>query len=179
MWDENEGGIAIYQNGQSIGSIGAHGELQGGAVTGNATSIFAALQFNTAYGSDCVGRYNRTGHARDLIVPVSATTTERKADVITGLATSGTLLYASNLPGNRVRVFTTSGIWRQDIGVASPGALAGDSSGNIWVAQKSAGTILEFGPAGVALNTINMSASGLSQRVRYYGCGEKGRSTSS
>jgi hypothetical protein len=27
MWDENEGGIAIYQNGQSIGSIGAHGRV--------------------------------------------------------------------------------------------------------------------------------------------------------
>jgi SMP-30/Gluconolactonase/LRE-like region len=133
--------------------------LQGGAISGNATSIFAALQFNTAYGSGCVGRYNRTTHARDLIIPVSATTTERKADVITGLATSGTLLYASDLPGNRVRVFTTSGIWQQDISIASPAALAIDSSGNIWVAQKSAGTILEFNPSGVALNTINISAS--------------------
>src|SRR5258707_10249043 len=57
MWDENEGGIAIYQTGQSIGSIGAHGEMQGGAITGNAADVFAALQFNTAYGSGCVGRY--------------------------------------------------------------------------------------------------------------------------
>ncbi|MFM0412750.1 SMP-30/gluconolaconase/LRE-like region family protein, partial [Paraburkholderia dipogonis] len=29
MWDENEGGIAIYQNARNIGSIGAHGEFQG------------------------------------------------------------------------------------------------------------------------------------------------------
>src|SRR6201993_4469858 len=36
MWDENEGGIAIYQNGQSIGSVGGHSEFQGGAITGNA-----------------------------------------------------------------------------------------------------------------------------------------------
>src|ERR1700754_2863583 len=43
MWDEFEGGVAIYQNGKSLGSIGAHGEFQGGAITGNATSIFAAL----------------------------------------------------------------------------------------------------------------------------------------
>src|SRR5471032_3012756 len=47
MWDENEGGVAIYQNGQSMGSIGGHGDFQGSAITGNATTIFAALQFNS------------------------------------------------------------------------------------------------------------------------------------
>ncbi len=159
MWDENEGGIAIYQNGQSTGSMGAHGELQGGTISGNATSIFAALQFNTAYGSGSVGRYNRTTHTRDLIISVSATKTERRADVITGIATFGTLLYASDLPGNRVRVFTTDGVWQQDINVSSPSALAVDGSGNIWVAQKSAGTILEFSPSGAALNTIPIGTS--------------------
>src|SRR5258708_31354511 len=55
MWDENAGGVAIYQNGQSLGSIGGHGEFQGSAITGNATSIFAALHFNTTYGSGTVG----------------------------------------------------------------------------------------------------------------------------
>ena len=51
FWDENEGGIAIYQNGQSIGSIGIHNEVQGGAITGNTTSIFAALQIGAPGGS--------------------------------------------------------------------------------------------------------------------------------
>src|SRR5258705_5963750 len=68
MWDENEGGVAIYANGQSIGSIGGHGEFQGGAITGNATSIFAALQYNAAYGSGTVGRYGRTSQTRDLLI---------------------------------------------------------------------------------------------------------------
>jgi hypothetical protein len=143
-WDENEGGVAIYQNGQSIGSIGAHGEFQGGAITGNATSIFSALQFSTTYGSGKVGRYGRTSHTRDLLIAVSATTTERAADVVTGLATAGSLLYASDYPGNRVRVFTTDGVWQSDINVTGPGALAVDGQGNIWVAQKSAGTVLEL-----------------------------------
>jgi hypothetical protein len=159
MWDENAGSIAIYQNGQSIGSIGAHADSQGGAITGNSTSIFTGLQFTTTFGSGKVGRYNRSTKTRDLIIAVSATTTERLADVITGLATSGSLLYASDLPGNRVRIFTTDGIWQKDISVSSPGALAVDSVGNIWVAQKSTGTILEFNPSGVVLNTINISAS--------------------
>ena len=29
LWDENEGGVAIYQNGKSIGSIGINSEFQG------------------------------------------------------------------------------------------------------------------------------------------------------
>ena len=78
MWDENEGGVAIYRNGQSAGSIGGHGEFQGGAITGNATSIFAALQFNAAFGSGAVGRYDRTSQTRNLLIPVSATTTEQR-----------------------------------------------------------------------------------------------------
>ncbi len=159
MWDENEGGIAIYQNGQSIGSIGAHADPQGGAITGNATSIFAALQFTTTFGSGAVGRYDRTSQTRNLLIAVSATTTEQHADVITGLATSGSLLYASDFPGNRVRVYTTDGNWRQDIAVSGPGALAVDAAGNIWVAQKNAGAIVEFNPAGAPVNTIQMSAT--------------------
>src|SRR5258706_4805370 len=159
MWDENEGGVALYQNGQGLGSLGAHGEFQGGAITGNATSIFAALQFNSTYGSGKVGRYDRTSRTRDLLIAVSATTTEQREDVITGLATSGSLLYASDFPGNRVRVFTTAGVWQRDINVSGPGALAVDGAGNTWVAQKSAGTIVEFNPAGAPLNTIQMSAA--------------------
>jgi hypothetical protein len=158
MWDENEGGIAIYQNGQNIGSIGANGEFQGGAITGNSTSLFAALQFNATYGSGKIGRYNRTSRTRDLLITVSDTTTEHLADVVTGLATSGSLLYASDFPGNRVRVFTTSGVWLRDISVSGPGALAVDAGGNIWVAQQSLGAVIQFGPTGERRNTIQLPA---------------------
>lgn len=158
MWDEDEGGIAIYQNRQNIGSIGAHSEFQGGAITGNSTSLFAALQFNATYGSGKVGRYNRASRTRDLLITVSATTTERLADVVTGLATSGSLLYASDFPGNRVRVFTTSGVWLRDISVAGPGALSVDAGGNIWVAQQSMGAVIQFSPTGERRNTIQLPA---------------------
>ncbi|QGZ57866.1 SMP-30/gluconolactonase/LRE family protein [Paraburkholderia acidiphila] len=159
MWDENEGGVAIYQNGQSLGSIGGHGDFQGGAITGNATSLFVAMQYNTTYGSGNVGRYNRASGARDLLIAVSADTTEKLADVITGLATSGSLLYASDFPGNRVRVYTTDGVWQRDISVTGPGALTLDASGNLWVAQKSAGAVLEFSAAGQLLNTIQLAST--------------------
>lgn len=159
MWDENEGGVAIYQNGKSIGSIGINSEFQGGAITGNATSIFAALQYSTKYGSGAVGRYNRATQQRDLLIPVSTWNAVKRADVITGLATAGSLLYASDFLGNRVRVYTTDGVWQQDINVSGPGALALDSAGNLWVAQQSAATVVEFSPGGALLNTIQMPAA--------------------
>ncbi len=158
LWDEDAGGLAIYRNGQTIGSMGLHNEFQGSAITGNATSIFVALQAAPPFGSGAVGRYDRTAQTRNLVIPVSATTTEKRADVVTGLATSGSLLYASDFPGNRVRVFTTDGVWQRDINVAGPGALAVDGAGNLWVAQQSAGTILEFNSAGAPVNAIQMSA---------------------
>ena len=57
-----------------------------------------------------------------------------------------------------MRVFTTDGVWQRDISVSAPGALAVDGAGNVWVAQKSAGAIAGFSPAGALLNTIRMPA---------------------
>jgi hypothetical protein len=156
MWDEYEGGVAIYQAGKSLGSIGAHGEFQGGAIAGNATSIFVALQPGGTYGSGAVGRYNRSTRTRDLLIQVSAFNNLPRVDVITGLATAGSLLYASDFYGNRVRIFTTDGVWTRDINVSGPGALALDGAGNVWVAQKSEGSIVGFSPTGALLNTIRM-----------------------
>ncbi len=156
MWDESEGGVAIYRNGKSLGSIGAHNEFQGGAITGNATSIFAALQPGKSYGSGAVGRYDRATKARDRVIQVSASSDLPRVDVVTGLATAGSLLYASDFYGDRVRIFTTDGAWQRDINVLRPGAIAIDGARNIWVAQKSAGTVVEFSPAGALLNTIRM-----------------------
>ena len=161
MWDEYEGGVAIYQAGKSLGSMGAHGEFQGSAITGNATSIFVALQPGGTYGSGAVGRYNRTTKARDLLIQISASNNQPRVDVVTGLATAGSLLYASDFYGNRVRIFTTGGVWQRDINITGPGALALDGAGNVWVAQKSEGSIVGFSPTGALLNTIRMPSGSL------------------
>ncbi|WP_321963416.1 SMP-30/gluconolactonase/LRE family protein [Paraburkholderia sp. J7] len=158
-WDENAGGVALYQNGAARGTVGAHDEFQGSAITGNATSIFVALGYSRAFGSGSVGRYNRNANARDLRIAVSTWTGIQNADVITGLATAGTLLYASDYYGNRVRVYTTDGVWQRDIGVQQPGALAIDGAGNVWVARENAGVLAQFSPSGALLNTIQMAAS--------------------
>ncbi|CAG9251354.1 SMP-30/gluconolaconase/LRE-like region family protein [Paraburkholderia unamae] len=166
-WDENAGGVAIYQNGAALGTIGAHDEFQGGAITGNATSIFVALGYSRTYGSGSVGRYNRGTNTRDLRIGVSTWTGIPYADVITGLATAGSLLYASDFYGNRVRVYTTDGVWQRDIGVKQPGALATDGAGNLWVACESAGVIAQFSPTGAALNTIQMAAGARPSALDY------------
>ncbi|WP_260705928.1 SMP-30/gluconolactonase/LRE family protein [Edaphobacter flagellatus] len=159
-WDESQGSINIYRNGQKSGTIAAHGETQGGAISGDATDIFAALQFNTSLGgSGYIGRYNRNTGMRDLTWSASLDTTERRADVITGIADTGTLVYVSDHPDNLVRCYTTAGVWQSDWSLTDPGAIAVDGSGNIWVAQKNEGTIQEFSPSGNTLTTINMGSS--------------------
>lgn len=158
LWDEDEGGVAVYQNDRSLGSIGLHNEFQGGAITGNATSIFAALSSGTQYGSGTVGRYSRGTGKRDLTIDVSVWNAVSRADVITGLAATDSLLYASDFFGNRVRVFTANGVWQRDIVIANPGALALDGAGNVWVAQKNAGAVTAFSPAGAQLRSIQMPA---------------------
>jgi fibronectin type 3 domain-containing protein len=154
LWDENAGGIGIYQNGQNLGSIGAHGEIQGCSITGNSTWIFAEEQ---GVNGGKVGRYNRATKVREIMFVVSIT----NKDSVCGLAISPAngLLYASDTSGNRIRVFDTNGVWQQDWTITNPGALAVDSAGNVWVAQKSAGTIQEFNATGGALRTITMASA--------------------
>ncbi|MBW8748179.1 MAG: SMP-30/gluconolactonase/LRE family protein, partial [Acidobacteria bacterium] len=160
MWDESQGSINIYQNAQKTGTIGAHGETMGGAISGDSTNLFAALQYNTGLGgSGYIGRYNRSTHTRDLTWSASTDKTEKRADVITGIADTGTLVYVSDHPDNLVRCYTTAGVWQSDWSLTDPGAIAVDGSGNVWVAQMNEGTIQEFGPSGNVLNTISMGSS--------------------
>ena len=131
--------------------------VPGSAITGNATSLFVALQPGKTYGSGAVGRkprdeVSRPCHPGQRGDQPAAHRRRHRA------ATAGSLLYASDFYGNRVRVFTTDGVWQRDISVSAPGALAVDGAGNVWVAQKSAGAIAGFSPAGALLNTIRMPA---------------------
>jgi regulation of enolase protein 1 (concanavalin A-like superfamily) len=168
MWDESQGSINVYQNGQKTNTIGAHGEAMGGAISGDSTYLFDALQFNTTLGgSGYVGRYNRSTGTRDLTWSASSDKTERRADVITGIADTGTLVYVSDHPDNLVRCYTTSGVWQSDWSLTDPGAIAVDGSGNIWVAQMNEGTIQEFSPLGNTLNTITMGSSARPSALYY------------
>ena len=137
-WDESQGGINLYQNRQKLGTMGGQWGNHGRGDDGDATDLFAALQFNTSLGgSGYIGRYNRSTGTRDLTWSASTDTTERLADVITGIADAGTLVYVSDHPDNLVRCYTTAGVWQSDWSLTDPGAITLDGSGNIWVARRT------------------------------------------
>lgn len=152
-WDENGRNIGIYQNGHTIGKAGGTNQTQGCAITGDATSIFAALE---SPNSGAVGRYNRTSLAQDLKFTVSTGT----GDAITGLADYNGELYISDFPGNRVQVYTTGGTFERGWTITGPGAIAVENGGaNVWVAQMSSGKICRYSSTGTAGTVIQMAST--------------------
>lgn len=155
MWDENGRNIGIYQNGLVIGSMGGTNQSQGSAIGGDGTWVFTAQQ---SPNGGKVGRYNRSTKMRDLLFAVSATTTG--GDVLTGIAVANSLVYVSDFPGNRVRVFTTAGVFQREWAVTEPGAIAIENGGaNLWVARKSTGQIRRYSSTGAAGAVIAMAAT--------------------
>ena len=155
MWDENGRNIGIYQNGAVIGAMGGTKDSQGSAIGGDGTYIFTAQQ--SPHGGK-IGRYNRATRTRDLLLPVSAS--NKGGDIITGIAAGHGLVYASDFPGNRVRVFTTAGIFQREWAVTEPGAIALENDGaSLWVACKRTGEIRRYSATGAAGAVIRMPAT--------------------
>ena len=155
MWDEKSRNIGVYQNGAVIGAMGGTNASQGSAIAGDATYLFTAQQ--SPHGGK-IGRFNRATGKRDLLIVVSAA--NKGGDVITGLAVGNGLVYASDLPGNRVRVFTTAGVFQREWSVPAPGALALENGGAfLWVANQATGEIRRFSSAGVASTVIRLPAA--------------------
>lgn len=163
MWDENGSGIEQYTNGHVTQGIGAHGEAQGDTLTANATDIWAPRQFGRpcptcSFTSGLVFDYDRTSGNAKSYLQVSCDTTERKADVITGIATWGHVWAASdnNAVCQRVRLYDTSNTWLRDIPVTDPGAIAFDHNGNLLVAQEAQGAVLQISQTGTILQTLTL-----------------------
>ncbi|WP_431216223.1 hypothetical protein ACQ86N_17260 [Puia sp. P3] len=126
----------------------------GSAIAGDSTWVFTA-QETPAYN---IGRYNRATKSRDLVFQGSSTTTAT-GDVIRGLGVFNGRVYAGDYAGNRIAVFTPAGILVRQWAVTSPGALAVDSNGFIWVAQMSSSTLLQFDTLGTAGTVIHMDTA--------------------
>jgi hypothetical protein len=162
MWDEDAGSMMVYKAGKRVSTLGAHGESQGSAVTCNTTYCWAPRQFSShpdprcPQNNGCIFRYVLATGVNDLQFAVSADTTERRADIITGAANWGQFVAFSDLPGNRIRLYKTDDTWVRDIPVTNPGALAFDRLGNILVAQEGTGTVLQISQTGTILHTLQL-----------------------
>ncbi|MBC9914892.1 T9SS type A sorting domain-containing protein [Chitinophaga varians] len=151
-WDEKGRNIGIYQNGNTLGSMGGNKESQGCAIGGDATYIFTAQETPN---NGKVGRYNRTTKVRDLLFTVNTGAN----DAVPGIAVSYGRVYTSDLVNNMIKVFTTGGVAIRQWSVATPGALAIDSSGHLWVAQLNSGTVASFDTTGVAGPVITLGTT--------------------
>ncbi|NPT59126.1 SMP-30/gluconolaconase/LRE-like region family protein [Paraburkholderia sp. 5N] len=166
MWDENGSGIEQYTSGHVTQGIGAHGEAQGDTLTANGTDIWSPRQFGRpcptcSFTSGLVFDYDRTSGNAKSYLQVSCDTTERKSDVIKGIATWGNVWAASdnNSVCQRVRLYSTANAWIRDIPATDPGAIAFDRNGNLLVAQEAEGAVLQISQAGTTiLHTLTLPA---------------------
>jgi hypothetical protein len=151
-WDEKARNIGIYQNGATLGSMGGNKESQGSAIGGDATYIFTAQETPN---SGKVGRYNRTTKFRDLLFVGSTGT----GDAIKGIVVSAGRVFVSDSSGSRIAVFTTGGVLIRQWPVTTPGPIAIDSSGTVWVSQVNTGIIRSFDSTGVAGVTFSIGSN--------------------
>lgn len=162
-WDENNGYIQQYQNGVTVGSVGAHGGGSGSALGGNASYYWTACQFNAhapvGQQNGCVFRTLRTSpYTVDTIYNVSSNNTERYADLIGGINVWGQFWAASSIVDKQIKVFNTSDTllytWPT---TGTPGAITFDRNGNIWVAQGN--QVVNYARAtGTVLATITLNS---------------------
>ncbi|MBW4645965.1 MAG: hypothetical protein KME23_23740 [Goleter apudmare HA4340-LM2] len=173
VWDEASREAGIYRNGQPIGMLeDLHGWNRGGgqAVTANNKYIYIAMSQGAVGKEDqnfppdgtrwyCIRRYHMSGKTArfpggkgwDKSMLITSTKGE-----ITGLATAGNELYASDFAANRLRVFNTETMKEiRSFTVANPGAITIDKRGNLWVIQTKNGgnpaKIVSYSPAGKQL----------------------------
>ncbi|PTR01510.1 hypothetical protein C8P68_101744 [Mucilaginibacter yixingensis] len=151
-WDEKSRNIGVYQNGNTIGSMGGTKDSQGTAITGDTTYIYTAQQApNAGY----IGRYNRASKTRDLLFKASNGT----GDAIKGLVINGSELFVSDFYGNRIGVYNSAGTLLREWTVTEPGAITIDAQQNLWVAQMSTGQVKQYSLTGVAGPVIQLATT--------------------
>lgn len=162
-WDENNDGIQCYQNGQTTITVGTHGGNGGSTIAGNATYFWTSCQFDShrpvGEQNGCMEKTLRTSpYTVDYIYGVSSDNTERYKDLIY-IAQWGQFVGASSIMDNVVKIYNTSDTllytWPT---TSTPGVLAFNRDGNIWVAQGNQ-VVLYARATGTVLQTITLGTS--------------------
>jgi len=156
-WDEGDREVGIYKNGDVIGKADdTHGWGRGGgvAVTADKKYLYVAMQQSQSGspGEDyppsgtnwhCVRRYNLSGKpapfsgGRGWDKSMLIVSTKKQ---VTGLATKEGELYVSDPANNQVHVYNTDTMQElRSFSVASPGQIAVDRQGKLWIIQSKNG----------------------------------------
>jgi hypothetical protein len=158
VWDEAGREAGIYKDGDVIGKMSdTHGwnRVGGKAVTANNQYVYIALRQGFVNRSDqdyppqgtnwyCVRRYDLSGKPAPF--PGGRGWDQSMLIVsnqsgVTGLATRGNELYVSDFAANRLRVYDTETMKElRSFNVASPGGIAVDKQGNLWIINSKNGS---------------------------------------
>ena len=76
------------------------------------------------------------------------------------ITVSGTTVYVADQLNSRVEEFTTAGVYAASVSVSTPGGLAVDGSGNLWVTSPGNNTVTEFSAAGAQLQQFGSTQAG-------------------
>ncbi len=154
-WDEAGREVGIYRNGDVIGKaedLHGWGRSGGVAITANKKYIYVAMEQSgidqkkdgfPPKGTNwyCVRRYDLTGKTAPFANgkgwDKSMLIVSQK-DEITGLATVGKELFVSDSAANKVRVYDTETMQElRSFDLATPGNIAVDRTGNLWIIQNN------------------------------------------
>ncbi|MBW4457639.1 MAG: hypothetical protein KME55_36135 [Nostoc indistinguendum CM1-VF10] len=172
-WDEAGTEAGIYKDGKVIGALGdTHGWSRSGgkAVTANSKYIYIAMTQGSRGNTKedyppegttwhCVRRYDLSGKPApfpegrgwDKSMLITSTKSE-----VTGLATLGNELYASDFAANRIRVYDTDTMKElRSFTFANPGSIVIAPQKNLWIIQSKNGSkpakILHYSQSGKQL----------------------------
>lgn len=152
-WEEHRGNIAVFRDGRLVQQSahwrrGGIDRLVGEAITANAAHIFFAT--GTTGPDDHDSKVTGTHLARRDRADIAARAPERRVRVgsrIVGLAASEARVFAACRDG-RVRVFDTELNPLDSWPAPSPGKMALDAQGNLWVIDTRAHVVRRFDPQG-------------------------------
>ena len=83
-----------------------------------------------------------------------------------GITTDGTFVYISDNANDQIQIYSATGVFQSSVAVAGTlhGITFNPNTGNLYIVDYGAGTVLERTTAGAAVNTYNLTGGGNAHR---------------